>query len=747
MAEGSRRRSTRLQSLTEARTQETAKQQVHPAELLTSKRRKTNVIPSGTTLLNRSDDASSKNRKRKRGKLWRLPEMPLDILFEILELLHPSDLLRLSRTSKSLRACLLNPTAVTVWKRARGNVEGLPDCPPNLTEPRYAHLLFEHTCNFCGTSGITDVLWECWVRSCYKCIEKNFIGEEEVDLELPLNKDYALLRYIWDPRPKHYDRLYLKAEVVELSKKLSATKSKEIRALYDIVQETVDANNTETKYVNACSLWYSQVRHQRAVELNRLRKERMRGIQDRMEALGWGEEFDKMIWSTKREYMRHASVNQAKSMTDRIWRNIEASMIQLFTKFKAERLRRERVEVLCKRLNILKRLVRDEVLALPPLTPLPDVADLLEIPAFKKIIFRPSEQDVNHASFDLQMLRFQHHVTTWKDQVRETLRALLPDPVIPGETPEQSDKLFNLATSFLRCPWCVRPVPFPQIVMHKCMRQYVRFTNDDLEEKCFQHLRMEPWLRWGEKLVFDTVASKAAEAIVLATGEDVKTTSHSDMVNLEGFYVCPHCSDDETYVAMSWRRAIYHAATNHRQPDLEPLPWTLLPDAYEAEMQEEQDGQRHDIIEQMYLMCCMRCREERMSPQELVTHFVVKHSDILDEIREDSRCFYVHPDVDDRCTPREARLKIRQDDKAEEGTPPAEDSSSSSSASAWSTFNSSAGPSSEGASQQMDPDEVGDDVQATAQTEDPSLSDSALEWNTPSSAARLSTDGSSEAEQ
>jgi hypothetical protein len=40
----------------------------------------------------------------------------------------------------------MSRTSRTIWKNARSNVEGLPDCPGDLSEPQYASLLFEHVC-------------------------------------------------------------------------------------------------------------------------------------------------------------------------------------------------------------------------------------------------------------------------------------------------------------------------------------------------------------------------------------------------------------------------------------------------------------------------------------------------------------------------------------------------------------------------------------------------------------------------
>ena len=37
--------------------------------------------------------------------------------------------------------------SASAWRAARANVEGLPDCPPHLSEPEYANLLFFSYCN------------------------------------------------------------------------------------------------------------------------------------------------------------------------------------------------------------------------------------------------------------------------------------------------------------------------------------------------------------------------------------------------------------------------------------------------------------------------------------------------------------------------------------------------------------------------------------------------------------------------
>ena len=64
--------------------------------------------------------------------------------------MEPLDLLNLARTSKDFRHLLMSKSSAAFWKAARKNVDGLPDCPPFMSEPAYANLLFCAFCHVCG---------------------------------------------------------------------------------------------------------------------------------------------------------------------------------------------------------------------------------------------------------------------------------------------------------------------------------------------------------------------------------------------------------------------------------------------------------------------------------------------------------------------------------------------------------------------------------------------------------------------
>ncbi|TCD66484.1 hypothetical protein EIP91_001309 [Steccherinum ochraceum] len=74
----------------------------------------------------------------RRGSLQDLPNMPLDILFEVFAQMEPMDLLSLARTNRSFRELLMSKSSTSFWKAAMKNVPDLPDCPSFLSIPAKA---------------------------------------------------------------------------------------------------------------------------------------------------------------------------------------------------------------------------------------------------------------------------------------------------------------------------------------------------------------------------------------------------------------------------------------------------------------------------------------------------------------------------------------------------------------------------------------------------------------------------------
>lgn len=93
-----------------------------------------------------------------------LNAMPLDIFYEvrvlesmlrpssthslqICETLEPLDVLHLSWTSIYIHNTLMDKNATSaLWKKSRSLIVGLPECPNDLNEAQYAHLMFGKDC-------------------------------------------------------------------------------------------------------------------------------------------------------------------------------------------------------------------------------------------------------------------------------------------------------------------------------------------------------------------------------------------------------------------------------------------------------------------------------------------------------------------------------------------------------------------------------------------------------------------------
>ncbi|KAI0074572.1 hypothetical protein K474DRAFT_1601318 [Panus rudis PR-1116 ss-1] len=105
-------------------------------------------VPANASDGGNSSNASPTSRRRYQRRKS-LPELPLGIFYELLGHSTPIELLCLARTNKQFRQIFMRKAAARYWKAARENIPGLPDCPPDLSEPAYANLVFDPHCHVC----------------------------------------------------------------------------------------------------------------------------------------------------------------------------------------------------------------------------------------------------------------------------------------------------------------------------------------------------------------------------------------------------------------------------------------------------------------------------------------------------------------------------------------------------------------------------------------------------------------------
>ncbi|CAE6478791.1 unnamed protein product [Rhizoctonia solani] len=158
----SARLATRKGVAQEAETQQPPPRKVKRAKLTKGRRRKIRV--------------SSKNR------LDKFIGIPIDIFAEITSHLYPKDIISLSRANKYLRSLLMRRSSRHIWISAMNNIEGLPPCPPDISEPRYLALLFARDCTGCGQPIGARLYEELRVRFCISCRNTQLCTLKAMDL-------------------------------------------------------------------------------------------------------------------------------------------------------------------------------------------------------------------------------------------------------------------------------------------------------------------------------------------------------------------------------------------------------------------------------------------------------------------------------------------------------------------------------------------------------------------------------------
>jgi len=212
------------------------------------------------------------SRKR---NLSKLPNMPLDILFEIFGHLHPIDVLHLARTTKSLRHVLMRRSAASIWRQARAHIHELPDCPTDLSEPQYANLLFDPHCHFCLKARVLNVMWSCRVRCCKQCLKDNFVNLTTVFLSLPESglRPGSML-------PIHEVKnklLFPKARVTELGQILSGMIDDESKKKL-LEEKRIQAVQEQEAHAMLLERWHDSQSDRRASQLETIRLERRRAL-------------------------------------------------------------------------------------------------------------------------------------------------------------------------------------------------------------------------------------------------------------------------------------------------------------------------------------------------------------------------------------------------------------------------------------------------------------------------------------
>ncbi|KAF9228218.1 hypothetical protein BS17DRAFT_773271, partial [Gyrodon lividus] len=506
-----------------------------------------------------SQATESYKRRRRRGRLEMLPELNLDVLFQVLSFLHPMDLLNLARSAKAFRQLLMRKSFAFAWKTARGQVEGPPDCPPDLSEPQYANLAFYPHCHNCG-NVVPTIHWRLRRRYCPLQLRKGCVHpmndgglpEETLKVNESLGNKFAGNKF------PYVDIKQLGAFMEEY-KKVPLDTRDEFRANKRL---QVCAIN---KHASECEAWHQHITDARKFELQNARIARAESIFARLEGLGYEAEIN-YHGTGYIEGFQPSTFNKARSTEwDSIYPQLEEAVYNPRRKLLVE---------------LYDAYVRQPAPEGAAVDLFPSIADLVHFAAFDTIIKLPEETNIPAL------------VQDWRANVDAQLAALV---IIPAEsstsgvsTDDVGDQKLTpgdrlrLAGAVFQVRTSSDPMMYPDIL------DLPVFNSCYCSSIAFREIRGQPWSVMDGGAVVELFTGAAH--VVRACGMDPQTATVEDMDQRNARLMCNHCFDTHPKV-WTWRSAIRHVKFHNtswqwkQDPQRQQTQWSLVDDCHISNIQ------------------------------------------------------------------------------------------------------------------------------------------------------------------
>ncbi|KAL0947639.1 hypothetical protein HGRIS_013727 [Hohenbuehelia grisea] len=574
--------------------------------------------------------AKSKVSKRpgRGGKLRKLPEMPLDILYEIFSHLDPLDVLRLARATKALRDMLMRRSAKTVWRAACANIDGLPECPSDLSDPQWVNLAFDACCHYCGQGRATYVIWVYMKRFCKKCLNIFIAPCDHLWGDFRLGIDYQTQTNVFQILPIPAFRL---PDAGYVQNSCLTPFVKELWAAYhecqpDEVEAFLDARSVikkeRTKFAERCIYWERRYQEMRAAMQEDLRESRRTAILERATQAGYGREAGLVDYLDDEDFDDHPMVRQARKLTDRIWANISPHILEIFERVR-QRFLVEQKEAEIERRKALFVEVAEAILKkLPPNEIVPSPADLYYLKedrmARNLIESPPFDVEMSLEALDGFKDVIPALIEKWKRHCTQLVVDILNSTRSSNEqlqnAPVNDVTVLNLASSTVRCRTCAQYLSYPRILAHSCPRKsYVHFI------RALHHLNTsplfgEPWTSGWDVISYDQEVLNTMITTIKAYGFDPQTATIHDLDNADRMLACRQCSMTTTYFAVGWQ-----AAARHSKHD---GSWIVI------SAEDTAEAKRVFAIT-CFSKACVHCDYETFTSEPLMrTHFQLKHDHI-----------------------------------------------------------------------------------------------------------------------
>ncbi|KDR84320.1 hypothetical protein GALMADRAFT_237098 [Galerina marginata CBS 339.88] len=597
--------------------------------------------------------------KKRRGDL-QIVEMPMAVLFKIFALLEPRDLLHLARTTKDFRKSLMTRSSAPLWRTARSNVPGpqssddpsMPDCPPDLSEPQYADLVFGEDCNFCGVTfpwihrrKITNLLldgrrgkfvcltlWAARLRTCFKCLhnDTHFISRDDCEPSKDCPAD--LIR--WLPTTGGKCDVGVPIEIITLREE----EYKKAKKKKDWLFQNQKRQKQIAKHAAACEAWADKMQWYRHKADKMLREQRKAAVVEYIQKLGWGEELSKISKYTTKpqdsDTVRRACTEQLH------YSRLETFINQFMGDAKGKRLIRERKTFLAN----FKQEYDAFLATLPVNTIYPVISDVLQDPVIRRII-SPGPGPSTPVAKTNFVSQFSSVGRRWQRTIEDKLTALVA-AACGGEHGPAPETVIDLATAWFTCSKCDAILRYPLVLMHDCATHIDANwvgpgpdTDWAIVRRLFQRV---PWNSLGY-ITFNRAVLACISKVLELCHVDPVTTTAQEMDTANHILECVTCNDPrEGRPTMTWSRMVHH--WHHTHANKSAMNVAFLSDQNKAFVQAQmREMQARRAVKRDYKgLVCSHCRLTG-NMVDLAEHLVACHGraqptdkDIVPVLNEDT---------------------------------------------------------------------------------------------------------------
>ncbi|KDR84321.1 hypothetical protein GALMADRAFT_87235 [Galerina marginata CBS 339.88] len=577
-----------------------------------SKEGSDSVCGGGSTGKRKADGAPEERpaAKKRHGGL-QFVKMPMAVLFKIFAHLEPLDLLYLARTTKNLRKSLMTRWSAPLWKTARSNVPGpqpssnkpcMPDCPPDLSEPQYADLLFEDDCNFCGVNPefTCKKSWTARIRSCFECQWNgtHFISKDDCK---PSNDSPADL-ICWLPTMEREFERNLGVPIK--TKTLWEKEYKKAKKKKDWLIQNQEKQKLIATHAASCEAWFNKVHSYRRQAYVALFQQRKTAVVEYIEKLGWGEELSKL--SGRNTKPQDTSAVENACMEPLCCSRLEIFINRFMGNAKEKRLNMERETFL----TDFKQEYESFIATLPVNIVYPVISDVLQDPVIRRIIGSGPGPLTPVAKTNFVSL-FSSVGRRWQRTIEDKLTSLVAAACGDAHGPAP-ETVIDLATTWFTCSKCDTVLRYPLVLMHDCATHVdADWGGAGLDadwaivRRLFQRV---PWNSLGY-ITFHRKVPASITKVLEICHVDPTTTTAQEMDRANHILECITCNDPhEGRPTMIWSRMVHHWHYTHAKKGV--MKVELLNDSEKTLVQAQRSEiQARRVAKRDYKgLICSHCR-------------------------------------------------------------------------------------------------------------------------------------------